>query len=77
VLIVLNNGELLAWGDNREGQLGLLLRMHYQKPEFVQANRRNVVGVKQVLFLGRETVVVDGEGRVLVCGRAGRYELNF
>jgi len=37
LIILLNSGELIGWGNNYQGQIGLLLQTFYQQPEVIKS----------------------------------------
>ena len=69
-LAVTTNGELLAWGNNENGQLGNGSTVNQLHPEYVVDNENNkVTGIKTVATGYGHTVALKTDGTLLAWGR--------
>ncbi len=69
-LALTDQGNVLGWGDNTHGQLGISAPPEAKLPTLITGpNRAPLAGVRAVAIGGQHSVALLGDGRVLAWGR--------
>eukprot|EP01084_Bolivina_argentea_P056090 102697_1 len=79
-LAIVNNGNLMSWGENAYGQLGigdvgdLMKRARYYKPQILPYFHDKNVTIIQIGVGGHHNIALDANGGIICFGRNDMYQ---